>query len=68
MLKYTISVIDTKTKKTRKITINKKVWDAFLTSSSWVIDSGDLYALLQDDFSEEILGKVQALKNKLDYL
>ena len=68
MLKYTISVIDTKTKKTKKITINKKVWDAFLTSSSWVIDSGDLYTLLQDDFSEEILGKVQALKNKLDYL
>ncbi len=68
MLNYTISVINTGTKKTKKITINKKVWDAFLTSSSWVIDSGDLYALLEDDFSKELLEKVQALKNKLDYL
>jgi len=50
----------------QSVKISKTVWQAFLSAAAWPIDSGDIYALLNDLYSKEILREVIETKGKLD--
>lgn len=51
---------------TTVVRVQQKTWDAFLRAASLVIDTGDMYPLLDKVISKEDLDKVKDLKIKLD--
>jgi hypothetical protein len=50
----------------KEIIVRDKVLRAFLDASAWVIDSGDIFALLDDKYDRETLQAVRDLKGEID--
>lgn len=49
------------------VRVQQKTWAAFLNVAGLVVDTGDMYPLLDKVVSKEDLEKVKTLKNQLDY-
>jgi hypothetical protein len=48
------------------VRVQQKTWAAFLNVAGLVVDTGDMYPLLDKVVSKEDLEKVKTLKNQLD--
>lgn len=46
--------------------IPERVWAAFMDAAAWVVDSGDIYNLLEDKYDRATLQAVRDLKVQLD--
>jgi hypothetical protein len=51
----------------RTIVVPDELFKVFLNASGWIIDSGDLFALMGDNYSHKVLEDVQNLQTELAY-
>jgi hypothetical protein len=51
----------------RTIVVPDELFKVFLNASGWIIDSGDLFALMGDHYPRKVLEDVQNLQTELAY-